>query len=137
MKGRFVCRMVAVGIVFAGMCQARTVFAQPEVGGASGSAIFGTYCAACHGTSAKGDGPLASSLKTPPANLTLIASRNGGTFSSDQVSRIIDGRSPVKGHGGGDMPVWGDAFGKSNDAMPVTEKIRRLVVYLESIQAKP
>jgi hypothetical protein len=136
MSSRFVSRAVAAGIVLAGMCQAHMVFAQPEVGGAAGAAIFETYCATCHGRSAKGDGPLAESLKIRPADLTLIAKRNGGTFPSDQVARIIDGRNQVKGHGGGDMPVWGDAFAKSTDPMPVAEKIRRLVLHLQSIQVK-
>jgi mono/diheme cytochrome c family protein len=129
-------RAIAFGIALAGVCQARTVFAQPEVGGASGGAIFENYCAACHGRAAKGDGPLADSLKIRPADLTAIAKRNGGTFPSDQVSKIIDGRNPVKGHGGGDMPIWGDAFAKSGDPMPVEERIRRLVVYLGSVQSK-
>jgi len=119
------------------MGQADVVFAQADVGGASGSAIFENYCAACHGRSARGDGPLADSLKTRPADLTLIAKRNGGSFPADQVTRIIDGRNPVKGHGGGDMPIWGDAFAKSTDPMPVAEKIRRLVMHLQSIQVKP
>jgi len=137
MSRAFVRRAVAVGVVLAGMCQAAKAFAQADVGGASGSAIFENYCAACHGRSARGDGPLADSLKTRPADLTLIAKRNGGSFSADQVSKIIDGRNPVKGHGGGDMPIWGDAFGKSADPMPVEEKIRRLVLYLQSVQVKP
>ena len=104
----------------------------------SGSTVFKNYCATCHGTSAKGDGPLASSLTKRPADLTQIAKRNGGTFPVDVIARTIDGRSPVKGHGGGDMPVWGDAFGKSAaDTTPIDQKIDRLVSYLESIQVKP
>jgi hypothetical protein len=35
------------------------------------------------------------------------------------------------------MPVWGDAFAKSGDVAQVDERIRRLVIYLESIQVKP
>jgi mono/diheme cytochrome c family protein len=104
----------------------------------SGSALFSTYCATCHGSSAKGDGPLASEMKNRPADLTQIAKRNGGTFPAVQVARTIDGRSPVKGHGGRDMPVWGDVFPKSTaDSTPVDEKIQSLVRYLESIQVKP
>jgi hypothetical protein len=80
---------------------------------------------------------MASVLSKRPADLTLIARRNGGTFPADIVAKAIDGRSPVKGHGGGEMPVWGDAFSKSADPTPVAEKIARLVTYLESIQAKP
>ena len=105
--------------------------------GESGASIFSTYCATCHGTSAKGDGPLASSLTRKPADLTQIAKQNGGTFPSERVAQTIDGRKPVKGHGGGEMPVWGDAFAKSSaDSTPPEEKIRRLVQYLEGIQQK-
>jgi mono/diheme cytochrome c family protein len=103
-----------------------------------GSTLFGTYCATCHGVSAKGDGPLAANLRKPPANLTLIARRNGGIFSAEMVARIIDGRKPLSGHGGGDMPVWGDAFGRSADGVEATpEKIAALVEYLQSLQQKP
>jgi len=111
--------------------------AQAPVAGVSGASTFGVYCASCHGSSAKGDGPLASVLRSRPADLTLIAKRNGGSFPTEQVARIIDGRRQVKGHGGGDMPVWGDAFAKSLSRTPVDETIRRLTGYLESIQAKP
>jgi hypothetical protein len=102
----------------------------------SGSATFSLYCATCHGPSAKGNGPMAAMLNKPPADLTRIAKRNGGTFSSELIAKIIDGRSTVKGHGGGDMPVWGDAFAKSADTTPPAEKIARLVAYLESIQVR-
>jgi mono/diheme cytochrome c family protein len=103
-----------------------------------GSTMFKSYCATCHGTSATGDGPLAEMLRKRPANLTLLAQRNGGVFSADMVSRIIDGRKPVTGHGGGDMPVWGDAFARSADGPDTAPgKISALVEYLESIQQKP
>ena len=82
----------------------------------TGGEVFRTYCATCHGTSARGDGPLASSMARKPANLTEIAKRNGGQFPSELVFKIIDGRQSVKGHGGPDMPVWGDAFAKSREA---------------------
>lgn len=111
--------------------------AQEPNAGASGSATFALYCATCHGSSAKGDGPLASSMTRKPANLTEIAKRNGGTFPSDLVARTIDGRNLPKGHGGGEMPVWGPAFARSTaDANSTEERIRRLVAYLESIQLK-
>jgi hypothetical protein len=51
------------------------------------------------------------------------------------VARIIDGRKPIAGHGGGDMPVWGDAFGRSVDGADTTPgKIAALVGYLKSLQ---
>ena len=45
-----------------------------------GADLYSNYCAACHGTDAKGTGPLANLLKSKPADLTLIAKRNGGQF---------------------------------------------------------
>ena len=100
-----------------------------------GSALFRTYCATCHGAGATGDGPLAAMLRKQPANLTLLGRRNGGVFLKEMVSRIIDGRKPMSGHGGGDMPVWGDAFERSTDGPDsVPSKIAALVDYLESIQ---
>lgn len=105
----------------------------------AGGELFRTYCAACHGTSARGDGPLASSMTRKPADLTEIAKRNGGVFPSELVFRTIDGKNPVRGHGGPDMPVWGDAFARSRDGgdkETVKNIITSLVAYLESIQAR-
>ena len=81
---------------------------------------------------------LADSLKRRPADLTLIARNNGGTFDKALVQRIIDGRNPVKGHGGGDMPVWGDAFERSADAGPqmVSARIDALAEYIGTLQVK-
>jgi len=111
---------------------------QPVMTGYSGSALYATYCATCHGPEAKGDGVFAGSLRTRPADLTMIAATNGGVFAGAEVARIIDGRNPVKGHGGKDMPIWGDAFARSSDGPDsVKKKIDSLVSYLESIQRKP
>ena len=107
--------------------------------GTTGDAQFKTYCGSCHGKSAKGDGPLADHLRIRPPDLTLIAKRNGGKFDADKVYRIIDGREGVKGHGGTDMPVWGDAFKRSGEGYSekaVKTRIQAIVDYLSSIQVK-
>jgi mono/diheme cytochrome c family protein len=104
----------------------------------SGSAIYRSYCAVCHGPDAKGNGPLAENLRVLPPDLTLLAKRNGGSYPDEKVYRIIDGRNPVKGHGGPEMPVWGDAFKGLHEGYSeakVKEKIGALVEYLKSIQA--
>lgn len=104
-----------------------------------GGDVFRTYCVVCHGEKGKGDGPLASGLKKPPADLTVFTKNNQGTFPKELVAKIIDGREPVKGHGGGDMPVWGDAFSRSlenSDPESVKQKIQSLVDYIESVQQK-
>lgn len=105
----------------------------------SGSYTFRTYCASCHGIDAKGDGPLADSLRFRPPDLTLIAKRSGGEFPFEDVVRIVDGRRPLKGHGGPDMPIWGDAFRNAADGYDEASaqaKIRSVVEHLKTIQAR-
>lgn len=46
----------------------------------SGSAMYKQYCAACHGSEGKGNGPAAYALKIPPANLATLAKRHMGKF---------------------------------------------------------
>jgi mono/diheme cytochrome c family protein len=99
----------------------------------TGDSVFRTYCASCHGSGAKGDGPIAQHLRTVPPDLTKLAARNKGTFDAEKVHRKIDGRDPVKGHGGPDMPVWGDAFRQSADGYSKA-RIDALVEYLRSVQ---
>jgi hypothetical protein len=105
----------------------------------NGAELFRTYCAACHGPSARGDGPLADSMRRWPPNLTGILKREGGVFPKEKVFRIIDGRQRVPDHGGPDMPVWGDAFRRSiegGDEASVTKRIQAIVTYLESTQVR-
>jgi hypothetical protein len=54
---------------------------------------YQSSCAACHGIDVKGDGPVSTELKTPPADLTVLAKNNNGTFPYDMVYQVIDGRS--------------------------------------------
>ena len=105
----------------------------------SGPALYKGYCSSCHGPSAKGDGPIAHALRFQPADLTQIAKRAEGQFEKDKVHRMIDGRNPVKGHGGADMPLWGDAFKRSGSGYSeeaVSRRIDALVEYLEGLQEK-
>lgn len=134
------CRHMAIlaGLTFAGVLLAGRADAQ-STSAATGDYLFRTYCAACHGTSARGDGPLADSMRRRPANLTEIAKRNKGIFPTEEMLKVIDGRQPVKGHGGPDMPVWGDVFARSvdgGDPAIVQARIKAIVAFLESIQAK-
>jgi mono/diheme cytochrome c family protein len=102
-----------------------------------GDRLFRTYCAACHGKSATGDGPLAKDLKTAPANLTKLSENNGGTFPFDMVIKTIEQGRNVRGHGTQDMPAWGDAF-KMTSSSPdePKEMMKELANYLWSIQPK-
>lgn len=107
--------------------------------GRTGQQLYRTHCASCHGTTGRGDGPLAEYLTVRPANLTGIAARNRGVFPADVVSRIVDGRRVLKTHGDSAMPVWGDVFSLSGNPDADTaaaEKIRAVVSHLESLQQR-
>lgn len=113
--------------------------AEPAVQVIAGSYTYRTYCASCHGADGKGEGPLAENLRFHPPDLTLIARRHGGEFPVERVHRIVDGRKPLPGHGGPDMPIWGDAFKNPEtgfDDARVKEKVRGVVEYLRTMQAK-
>jgi mono/diheme cytochrome c family protein len=102
----------------------------------SGAAMFRQYCATCHGADAMGDGPLAISLKTPPANLTTLAKRHGGKFPTSYVTDIIRFGPGSSGHGSSDMPAWGPIFRyfNKNDERAVQQRIKNLCDYLASVQ---
>jgi mono/diheme cytochrome c family protein len=75
-----------------------------------GKKVFSEYCASCHGISGKGDGPAASALKIPPADLTALAAHNKGEFPSLKVMQAIKAGPRVPAHGSEIMPVWGPIF---------------------------
>jgi hypothetical protein len=75
-----------------------------------GQQEFLRSCASCHGVSGKGDGPVAKSLKTPPADLTKLSEGNNGLFPISRVYEVIDGRIETLVHGTRDMPVWGERY---------------------------
>ncbi len=110
---------------------------------ASGEEMYLSYCAACHGTSGKGDGPAASELKTPPTNLTIICPKSQcGQFPNGYVAQAIaTGPQEAKAHGSKDMPVWGPLFrslnrGSSTPSADVQLRINNLSNYIESLQVK-
>lgn len=113
------------------------------------------YCAECHGTDGKGGGGrLSSNLRIRPADLTVLAKRNG-VFSPYAVAKKIDGRNAS--HGSLEMPIWGCRQGRSPVAkrkvhkprpidslldLPcdpeeiIQKRIRDVVGYLAQIQEK-
>ena len=98
--------------------------------------LYTTYCASCHGPDAKGKGPMAGSLKTPPSDLTRIAIRNRGVFPLLRVQKIISGEEqPSPGHGSREMPVWGPIFSQiTHDVDLGRVRIDNLARYLRDIQ---
>lgn len=104
-----------------------------------GRDLFQFYCASCHGRTGIGNGPVASALKRPPADLTVLARRNGGVFPRDLARAAIAESKPTTApaHGPSDMPVWGPIFrGLDPNDVQVAVRIDNLVRFIESIQAK-
>jgi len=98
--------------------------------------VYVRYCVSCHGSEARGDGPLAQDLKPPVPDLTTLASRHSGQFPFERVERVIELGEPMRGHGTSEMPAWGEAFKRTKGIEAPTPKqaIRNLTQYLWSIQ---
>ncbi len=104
----------------------------------AGQDVFGSYCAPCHGRDGTGHGPVATALKTAPANLTLLARRNGGTYPQAAVEAFVtNGKGTIDAHGSSDMPIWGPTFRalEPSDRL-VKVRIKSVVDYVGSIQVK-
>lgn len=118
----------------------QAAFAEDEM--SYGEAEFLNSCAACHGERGLGNGPLAPALVARPADLTLLSQKNGGEFPYYRVFAVIDGRYLVPGHGGRDMPVWGQQFleqdakdfGALGGEIVTTDRIHELTMYIATLQ---
>ena len=134
-----------IAILFCGTAYALDEAMQQKIG----EAEYKESCAACHGISGKGDGPVAEVLKTAPSDLTQISKRNNG-FPTRKVYKFIDGSAELGPHGTKDMPIWGDRYrveatcnlllladtrrpGLTPEVISHS-RILSLVYYLESIQ---
>lgn len=110
----------------------------PVTSAASGSEMYVSYCASCHGKDAMGNGPAAAALKSAPADLTTLTKRNGGKYPAPRVRSILLGKENLVPHGDQEMPVWGPVFRTISGGHEeiVNLRIDNLNRYLESLQAK-
>ena len=105
---------------------------------ASGSEMYKSYCASCHGLDGKGNGPAAEALKVPPTDLTALAVKNGGKYPALRVSAIIRGEQELPSHGTKDMPIWGNLFWNMSGGheTEVQQRVTNLNRYIEGMQKK-
>jgi len=133
--------LAATWCLCSGMAQTRQVDKDAShevrlIDSIQGPDLYKAYCASCHGTDARGDGPMAKSLNVQPSDLTRIAAHNGGTFPLERVNRIISGEEPVSaGHGTGEMPVWGPIFSQvDSDRDFGRVRVDNLARYIRQLQ---
>lgn len=105
----------------------------------SGQETYMRFCAACHGESGQGDGPVADGLPISVPDLTGLRKRRGNNFPEDVLRKIIDGQETVVVHGTRYMPVWGYEFWVEEGADAAAKErvdiiVDNLVEYLRSIQ---
>ncbi len=104
-------------------------------------------CAVCHGPAGKGNGPMASQLVKPVADITTLSRGNHGVFPFSRVYQIIDGREEVRAHGSRDMSVWGRIYSHQTSIFfenyppfdteaAVRSRIMALTEYVYRLQAK-
>jgi len=109
----------------------------PSIQSVDGAEIFRDYCASCHGSDGKGNGPVAPALKIKVPDLTQITIRAGGEFPSARIRAVIEGTETVSGRGSRDMPVWGPVFHQIADDRDLgSVRTANVIRYIESIQRK-
>ena len=135
--------MLAACLMFVAVAGAGVVRGRPSLSSApmaaapppDGGQLFRTYCASCHGSKGRGDGPAAVAMKKPPADLTMIAAGNHGVFPAERVRQIVMGKGPAA-HGERSMPVWGDVFARKVAGPTPDELVDALVRYLDALQQR-
>jgi mono/diheme cytochrome c family protein len=103
-----------------------------------GALTYKQYCAVCHGSAGKGDGPAASALKVRPPDLTTLARRHGGKFPDAYVSSVLRNGVKMDAHGTPEMPIWGPLFLALDSSFQseTNRRIAGLAAYLKSLQTK-
>jgi mono/diheme cytochrome c family protein len=105
----------------------------------SGKQMYLKYCASCHGSTGKGDGPVSRDLKVKVPDLTLLKAKNKGLYPTNRVMSSIDGSRFVRGHGDRNMPVWGEVFREEHEKEKYTEltvllKAKLIAEYVSTLQ---
>lgn len=107
----------------------------------NGKLMYSNYCAPCHGVNGRGEGPVASELKVPPTDLSMLAKDNNGKYPAMHVIAVLRfGAETGFAHGSAQMPVWGPILGGMDHTMgspdAQTLRITNLARYVETLQVK-
>lgn len=130
----------AISLSMLAVLQAATVHAEDIEAGA---ALYGRYCATCHGKTGLGDGPTARIISVKPADLVGLTASSGGVFPLVRVIERIDGRQELVAHGS-PMPFYGAFFDTADmervevghGAVEVSAPVLAIARFLETIQQR-
>ncbi len=130
--------LLALGVGFADQNNNKLTLTANKTSPTSGKQMYSSYCAPCHGSDGRGNGPVAPALKVPPTDLTLLTRNNRGKFPDSHIVTVLQNGTDLRAHGNQEMPVWGPIFGKMNTTNPQDKLLRISNVsrYLETLQVK-
>jgi mono/diheme cytochrome c family protein len=129
---------LALTMGFADQPKGKLVIPATKTDPTNGKQMYTSYCAPCHGTDARGNGPVAGALKTPPTDLTGLAKANHGKYPENHVVSVLRFGADVPAHGAAEMPVWGKVFANMSKVNSQETDLRtaNLIRYLESVQVR-
>jgi mono/diheme cytochrome c family protein len=132
---------LAAGIGYANQSTSRkVVIPVSKTPATNGRQMYVNYCAPCHGTDGRGQGPVAAALKRQPADLALLSKNHGGKFPSTHIVSVLQFGTANPSHGTAEMPVWGPVLGNLDSTNAEANlrvlRISNLSSYLETLQAK-
>ena len=130
--------VIATGLSFADQSESKVVIPVGKTAANNGKQMYTSYCAPCHGTDGRGNGPAATALKNQPTDLTALARNNHGKYPDSHVYEVLQFGADIPAHGSAEMPVWGKILANMNRANTQEKDLRmsNLTRYVESIQVK-
>ena len=129
---------IALTVSYADQSKSSVVIPVGKTDPTDGKQMYTSYCAPCHGVDGRGSGPVASSLKVQPTDLTGLAKSNHGKYPDTHVVSVMRFGTDVRAHGSAEMPVWGPILGTLSKVNPQENQLRatNLTRYLETLQVK-
>jgi len=130
--------LIGTGISYADQTTTKVTIPVNKTAVTNGKQMYSNYCAPCHGVDGRGQGPVASALRTPPVDLSVLSRNNHGKFPDAHIVSVLQNGAEINAHGTAEMPVWGPILGKMNQTNPQDRMLRvsNLSRYLETLQTK-
>ena len=102
-----------------------------------GKEMFQQYCAVCHGTDGKGNGPAVPALKRAPNDLTQLTRKNNGKYPALAVLSALRGDEKIIEHGTVEMPMWGQVLSEPGQPKAIRDmRINALLEFVQQIQVR-